>query len=321
MEIPREQTRISHIPQEVHTQPTPPTPPRVQNQDNPQSISPNLPPKSPPPESPSVVVKPARRQYPRMSVTEGLDIKKGKKRENVKYPGEDMFHTSDEILKKRDHVFLIDNGESMQKYRPQVEAVSELLSTLTQPYDPDGLDLYLTTQSDKLRPKTPEKFLQCLRERPAHGFHDFRQRFAKIVENYQSKFGKTNFRKKFMHPSSTPFKAPRPLSLYVLTDGVWDPKCTLITEVKNLVTLLQEHRLPNKYVGIQFIRFGNDPGGKRRLKTLDSQLGLGLDVVDTTSADGNVWKMLLGAVNDWYDNDGDSDADDDEDAIQPQQRA
>ncbi|KAL9033583.1 MAG: hypothetical protein Q9180_005869, partial [Flavoplaca navasiana] len=41
------------------------------------------------------------------------------------------------------------------------------------------------------------------------------------------------------------------------------------------------------------------------------------DVVDTTSADGNVWKMLLGAVNDWYDNDGDSD-DDDEDGIQHQ---
>ena len=29
------------------------------------------------------------------------------------------------------------------------------------------------------------------------------------------------------------------------------------------------------------------------------------DVVDTTSADGNVWKMLLGAVNDWFDDDHD----------------
>lgn len=36
------------------------------------------------------------------------------------------------------------------------------------------------------------------------------------------------------------------------------------------------------------------------------------DVVDTTSADGNVWKMLLGAVNDWYDNDQDGDRDEED---------
>ncbi len=147
---------------------------------------------------------------------------------------------------------------------------------MTQPYDPDGLDLYLTTESSKLRPKTPEKFLQYLRERPANGFPDFRQRFAKIIEKYQSKFGKSNYRKKLMHPNSTPSRNPRPLSLYVLTDGVWDPRCTLITEIQNLVALLQEHKLPNKYVGIQFIRFGNDPEGKKRLRKLDAELGLPL---------------------------------------------
>ena len=36
------------------------------------------------------------------------------------------------------------------------------------------------------------------------------------------------------------------------------------------------------------------------------------DVVDTTSADGNVWKMLFGAVNDLYDNDHDGDSDDED---------
>ncbi|KAL8908992.1 MAG: hypothetical protein Q9171_005222 [Xanthocarpia ochracea] len=276
-------------------------------------VAPNHASKSPLP----TVPKPVQNQYPWMTVNEGLKIKREKQRTHAKYPGEDMI--PDEILKKRDHVVLIDNGESMQPLRPQVEEVVELLSTLTQPYDPDGLDLYLTTESSKLRPKTPEKFLQYLRARPANGFPDFRQRFAKIIENYQSKFGKSNYRKKLMHPNSTPSRNPRPLSLYVLTDGVWDPKCTLITEIQNLVALLQENKLPNKYVGIQFIRFGNDREGKKRLKKLDAKLGLQLDVIDTTSADGNVWKMLLGAVNDWYDNDGDSDDEDDDDAVQPQQ--
>lgn len=164
----------------------------------------------------------------------------------------------------------------MRPHREKVEKVSELLATVTQPYDPDGLDLYFSTASARLRPNTPEKFLKYLRERPARGRPDFRQRFAKIIEDYQSRFGKSNSWARLRHPNSTPSKGPRPLSLYVLTNGVWDPKCTLITEVKNLVALLQEYRYPNKYVGIQFIRFGNDREGKKRLKTLDARLGLAL---------------------------------------------
>ena len=162
----------------------------------------------------------------------------------------------------------------MRPHRKRVEEVLELLATLTQPYDPDGLDLYFSTGPTKLRPDTPEKFLKYLRDRPAQGRPDFRQRFAKIIEDYQSRFGKRNALSltEMIHPNSTPPRGPRPLSLYVLTNGVWDPKCTLITEVERLFALLQEHKYPNKYVGIQFIRFGNDREGKNRLKTLDARL-------------------------------------------------
>ena len=41
---------------------------------------------------------------PKMSVAQGLKIKKAKRSSNAKYPGEDIFHTTDDILKKRDHV-------------------------------------------------------------------------------------------------------------------------------------------------------------------------------------------------------------------------
>ena len=164
----------------------------------------------------------------------------------------------------------------MQPHWEKVEEVSELLATLTQPYDPDGLELYFSRESGKLRPKNPQKFMKYVKERPAHGRPDFRQRFAKIIEDYQSRLVKSNYMARLRHPISTPSKGPRPLSLYVLTDGVWDPKCTLITEVKHLVALLKEHNSPKKYVGVQFIRFGNDREGKKRLNTLDARLGLEL---------------------------------------------
>ena len=50
------------------------------------------------------VPKPAQSQHPWMSVTEGLKIKREKQWTHAKYPGEDIIHTMDEILKKRDHV-------------------------------------------------------------------------------------------------------------------------------------------------------------------------------------------------------------------------
>ena len=34
------------------------------------------------------------------------------------------------------------------------------------------------------------------------------------------------------------------------------------------------------------------------------------DLIDTTPADGNVWKMLLGPLNPWFDDDTDEDDDD-----------
>ena len=169
----------------------------------------------------------------------------------------------------------------MALHRTKVEQVVELLSSLTAPYDPDGLDLYFSTESTKQKPqkpKNPEEFLKLLRDRPAQGLPDFRQRFATIIEKYQSRFGKRNTLSRLLHPNSTPSKGPRPLSLYVLTDGIWDPKCTLVTEIKNLVDLVDEHKKSNKYVGIQFIRFGNDPTGRQRLEHLDAGLGLKLYV-------------------------------------------
>lgn len=167
----------------------------------------------------------------------------------------------------------------MGQYRYQVRGVLELLSSMTQPYDPDGLDMFFSAESKKHKAQTNEQVLRLFDERPAYGLPDMRERFASIMEQYQTRFGKRNMFSRIRHPNSTPSKGPRRLSLYVLTDGVWQPGCTLVTEIKTLVSVLREHKLSNKHVGIQFICFGNNAEGKRRLQFLDSKLGLELYVV------------------------------------------
>ncbi|KAL8691019.1 MAG: hypothetical protein Q9218_003673 [Villophora microphyllina] len=244
------------------------------------------------------------RPHPYMSVEDGLRVKRDRdKGKYSKYPGWDDIQTMDSTLRGRDHALLIDNAASMSPHYEKARKVTELLSFLTKPYDPNGLDLYFTTDVKKYKPTSNKKVLRYFDEHPPKGMADMRARFASIIEPYQAQFGKKDWAGRLFHRNSTPSKGPRQFSLYVLTDGVWDPECTLITEVKALVAALQKAGMANKHIGIQFIRFGNSPEGKRRLETLDSGLGLELDVIDTTPADGNVWKMLLGAVNDWFDDD------------------
>jgi len=90
--------------------------------------------------------------------------------------------------------------------------------------------------------------------------------------------------------------------VYVLTDGAWSKGSDAKTPIESLVNTLVRLEKQRYQVGIQFIRFGNDPDGQRMLKYLDSGLGLKRDIVDTEPfLGGNLWKMLLGPTDEWYD--------------------
>ncbi|GAB7349672.1 hypothetical protein MBLNU459_g0345t1 [Dothideomycetes sp. NU459] len=72
---------------------------------------------------------------------------------------------------------------------------------------------------------------------------------------------------------------------------------------------------PDDACGIQFIQYGHDTRGKERLEYLDSKqkMQLNRDIVDTVEFEnGNIWKMLFGAVNRGLDDD-----EDDAEAIDP----
>lgn len=166
----------------------------------------------------------------------------------------------------------------MESYRPQARKVLELLSYMLGPTDPDGLDMYFTTHPKKLKPGNSNAMLAEFDKRKATGISDMRQRFANIVEDYQKKFGKRNIFSKIRHPNATPSKGPRKFTLYVLTDGVWQQNITLIEEMTTLVKHMTDHNIPNKHIGIQFIRFGNNPTGMKRLKKLDSKRRLGVQL-------------------------------------------
>ncbi|KAL8938633.1 MAG: hypothetical protein Q9211_003117 [Gyalolechia sp. 1 TL-2023] len=283
-----------------------------------------------------------RQDSPYMSVEEGLKTKRERdQKRHGKYAGEDLIRALDTVLESRDHVFLVDNAASMEPHKDQVRDVLELLSSLTARYDSNGLDLYFTTEpKKKYSPTSNRRVLELFDEHPPHSLADMRACLASILEPYQARFGQKDRLSWIRHPNYMPSIGPRKLSLYILTDGVWDPECDLIMEITTLAAGLQKEGTPKKPVSIQFILFGDNASAVERLEKLNSGLPLEScvysplfniancfttfipislpavwrchtdltflnfrDIVDTTPATGNVWKMLLGPLNPWIDDD------------------
>jgi hypothetical protein len=114
----------------------------------------------------------------------------------------------------------------------------------------------------------------------------------------------------------------RGVSVYVFTNGVWEGRHGreesheeaggVENAIKTVVEHLQKAGQMRPFLSIQFIRFGDDPHGKRRLRWLDNGIKvitLGWDIVDKTHHTGNVKKMIIGAISDFVDNGSDDESD------------
>lgn len=198
-------------------------------------------------------------------------------------------------------MFVIDDGESMQAcWKELVDLYQDLIYMVKRKkLDPDGSELQFIRSSDRKVSKKTSDLVKMVKDRKGklQGESDFASRLDRILEDYCQRRRK--------HPNT------RPISLYVFTDGRWqlgDKQLERVVRViKRTVEFLEKEGANDKMVGIQFISFGNDVVGKERLRWLDEDLKekyhLARDICDTTPSDGNVWKMLLGSINDEWDGD------------------
>jgi len=165
--------------------------------------------------------------------------------------------------------------------------------------DPDGVELYFLSSKDKLRLRTATKMEKLISSRNPSGMTSLNRLNDDLVP-----YGK----KLDQYARSLGMEPPRPRSLYVLTDGVleYGDDTQGHGAIKTIVDGIQRAKLVRGQVGIQFISFGNDPEGIARLQRLDrlnQDERLGLDLVDTEPSTGNILKMLLGAINEKFDDD------------------
>jgi len=158
----------------------------------------------------------------------------------------------------------------MKDHWPKVKELVGLLGYMVKDLDPDGIEMYYTMSTDKcLRSKETTKLISSIDRTTPKGISDISIRLDTILGKYKAKLQHAYRGGRWTKPRSD----VRPLSLYVLTDGVWQPDCDVENTITDMVTTLLDLKIKSKkQIGIQFIRFGNDEDCKLRLEYLDSGL-------------------------------------------------
>lgn len=187
-------------------------------------------------------------------------------------------------------MFVVDDGETMGKIRTanrqqrqsEVADYVDVLSYMVKRHDKDGIDLYYFNSSQCVEgSKNSTKLVLSVRGHKFSGVSSPENSLVKILDAYSKKIkayasgthDDQSHSRRFHLPlgrSKAP-KLPAPLSVYVLTDGVWQlgGDDDLEKTIKDLITNLRAAKCMRKQIGIQFIRFGNDPVGIERLNALD----------------------------------------------------
>ncbi|KAK3645604.1 hypothetical protein LTR56_009044 [Elasticomyces elasticus] len=204
-------------------------------------------------------------------------------------------------LRDRDYVFMIDDSEGMRPYLTALKQLVLLLVYVTKKMDRDGVELYFLSSDKVHKVKSSTEAVDLLNTNLTFKSQcsiegrlgDEIHKYCRHIDRYLKQHKKKPLVKR---------------SIYILTDGALHHGDGVQGHdiIKNLVSKVLLAGMHRMQIGIQFIRFGNDQQGIDRLDRLDhlgQSASLGLDIVDTEPADGNVWKMFHGATNARFDGD------------------
>ncbi|KAK5659026.1 hypothetical protein OQA88_1113 [Cercophora sp. LCS_1] len=219
---------------------------------------------------------------------------------------------TDIILKnfiyRRDIIFLVDNGWSMRDHWREAEFVLVTLAMNIGALDDDGVDLLFTRSAgcNKRNAKgtaIEKTFSEAMRKAavpedsggPRHSHvlfaTEMEPALAQILRDYRKDRSKK-------------------LTVIILTTGVWtqnegsdDVEQLLAQEIRDTSEALENYK-KERWLTVQFVSFGQDPVGLKRLNDLDDEFSSRYkvpDVIDTEPWQGEPQKMLLGSIHDSMD--------------------
>ena len=163
-------------------------------------------------------------------------------------------------------LFLVDISKSMMDHLKPAAEVLKILRWLLKSCQRDQPRIcFCGNPEAKKMPKDAN--ILGMAEQKYHSSQScsFKKTFTSILRAHYQCFGKFQITRKIKRPFSHPAKGPRKLSLYILTDAVWDRSTDLKPDIAVLVDHLKNFDVENGQIGIQFIQFGNHKTGSKRL--------------------------------------------------------
>lgn len=210
---------------------------------------------------------------PVLSMQEAADYRKAKKMGGHINPRvERVIQELVSNLEKRDHLFLIDDTDSMKAHSGQIVDDFQTLAYIAKGIDPDYLELSFVS---KPLPIIKDKDTGPLVRRLVQHLNKYVSVKGRIEDSLSTLVTEKIIKRL---PVSIPLVGhvprPKPITVFVFTDGKWGHGVRigngLDTPISNLMREMKSRGLNRTHVMFQFLRFGDDEEGEKHLAYLDN---------------------------------------------------
>ncbi|KAL9574011.1 hypothetical protein ACKAV7_001787 [Fusarium commune] len=218
--------------------------------------------------------------------------KSSKRDEILELPGIQEAQSKIRETKGREQIFIIDNFTSMEPHMEKAKKTARVISYVTKLADHNGMEVFAASETT-IGPNICRHSSQV----------------EKAIGNFKTVRGTCRMRKCLDDILNRilverPFK---PTSIYIFTDGVWEPGDDQVEFAVNRATqFLIKHGLPSSAIMFQFIQFGRDAEGAARMKRLDDDCkketdAEKFDIVDHKHCDAHVPDIVIGSISSYND--------------------
>jgi hypothetical protein len=154
----------------------------------------------------------------------------------------------------------------MKQYWDDLMRLVSILAYILKDSDPDGIDMFYTINSGKsIKSKNATTLERSVKETQPSAVSDISIALDTILGKYEAMLRRSRNKSK---PSFYVPKEVLPLSLYVLTDGIWQPHCDAKRPIMNLMKALTDIDMDGQQCHLQFIRCGHNVESIQKLEYL-----------------------------------------------------